>query len=79
MKIEISNPEGAAEPSAIGNAICRCMRWDVDNNHAIIYVSPRLESGWLEYGLLIQNAECKQIIFIGMIQREPQAQFEFHS
>lgn len=79
MKIEIIDPDGAAIPEAIGQAVCRAMRWDTDENQAIIYVNPRLENGWLEYQLSIQTKECKGIIFIGMVQRQPNTEFEFHS
>lgn len=79
MKIEIVDPNGVVESVALGNAVFHCMRWDTNENKAIIYVKPRLEYQWLEYGLLIETKESERIIFISMIQRQPGAEFEFHS
>lgn len=79
MKIEIIDPDGVAIPEAIGHAVCRCLRWDTNENQAIIYVNSRLTDGWLEYAICIQTKECKVIIFIGMVQRNLSSKFEFHS
>jgi len=35
--------------------------------------------GWLEWLLVLRRSDASLIITIGMIQRTPEAEFEFHS
>jgi len=78
MHIEIiGNPDGERE--AFMQAMARLLRWGDPNLRARVMCSERNESGWLEWLIWIGNAEGQHRITIGMIQRSPDAEFEFHS
>ena len=62
------------EPEAYLAACRRLLRWGGENTSAIVYVASRRRDGWLEWGIQIVGS-----IHIGMIQRTPGAEFEFHS
>jgi hypothetical protein len=36
-------------------------------------------AGWLEYLIVIRDADVRNVITIGLIQRQPGAEFECHS
>lgn len=46
--------------------------------HADVYVSPRTEGGWLEYGVNLKY-ETGGGMFLGVIQRTPNDNIEVHS
>lgn len=58
---------------AATRAARRQMRDDYDT-HVDIYAAHRLPSGWIEYTVRVRNG-----ITIGVIQREPGAEYEAHS
>lgn len=82
MKIEIHNAE-QAEITALTKAIERaCQYSQCSADHIEIAVSPRGSTcsnpDWLEYGIsIIKNNSLS--IYIAMIQRKLDAEFEFHS
>ncbi len=82
MKIEIHNAE-QAEITALMKAIERACRYsNCSADHIEIAVSPRGSlfdpPDWLEYGIsIIKNNSL--LIYIAMIQRKLDAEFEFHS
>ena len=61
-------------------AVCRrLLRWGDENLQATVHVHPRDMHGWLEWLLVLRRSDASLIITIGMIQRTPEAEFEFHS
>lgn len=83
MKIEIHNAE-QAEITALMKAIERACRYSkCSADHIEIYVEPRGSQSssnkeWLEYGIqVMKNGSLS--IYIAMIQRKLDAEFEFHS
>lgn len=81
MKIETFGDGG--EHEAIGKACQRAYSFAPECN-AIIYIKPRSTGGsdpvgWLEYGILFRNTNGINQMYIGMIQRSPGAEYEFHS
>ena len=85
MQIEV--PYGKPEPESLGRAVIHALRWESCLSpflHAVIHCNERLASGWLEYIIVLHrpNDEVhKNSIYLsmGMIQREPGAEYEFHS
>ena len=72
----------AFEAVAFGRACQRALQLthgaETDRRVEII-TQPRKESGWLEYYINVFDSEDKRIIMVAMIQRTPDAEFEFHS
>lgn len=66
------------EYEAFRAACTRVLRWG-DDTSARIHTNPREDSGWLEWLIVIDNADGTRAITIGLIQREPGAPFECHS
>ncbi|MDI1362570.1 hypothetical protein [Methylotenera sp.] len=66
------------EPNALAAALThteRFDRWD-----AKVFVQKRLPSGWLEYGLSYFNPNnAEHQLYVALVQRTPDAEFEFHS
>lgn len=61
------------------NTVLRAGFWQEDNREVVIYLHPRQSTGWLEYGINVTDLTGKRVIYIGAIQRHPQAESEFHS
>lgn len=76
MIIEIINRE-LAEHDALVNALARTL-YHQNVKKVTIFVNERDKHAWLEYGLKFEYTHGGQM-FIGMIQREQGAQYEFHS
>lgn len=83
MQIEIHNAE-QAEVQPLLKAIERACRYcQRSADHIEIYVEPRGSQSssnkeWLEYGIqIMKNGSVS--IYIAMIQRTKDAEFEFHS
>lgn len=89
MNITIIDEGGCVEPEAISKAVMRANRFDGDGKTATIFVRGRAGNGagfhfpdppgWLEYLIVIQHADGRPYMTIGMIQRSVGAEFEFHS
>ena len=85
MQIEVlyDNPE----PEALGRAVIHALRWKDCQSpplRAVIHCNSRLASGWLEYIIVLRrpaDETYKDSIYLsmGMIQRSPEAEYEFHS
>lgn len=84
MQIVIKNAE-KSEPEALAKAIERAKRWDGDTkveihcNDRVPDNAPYQQPGWLEYSIIVYDGADKLVIFICMIQRNKDADFEFHS
>jgi hypothetical protein len=78
MKIEFLGEIGN-EGDAYIAACRRILRWGNPDIDATVFVNPRAKGGCLEWGMTLRNAEGKVVIFIGMLQRTPESEFEFHS
>ena len=76
--IRINILGGEPELEAFGEAAKRLLRWSNDIT-CDLHVTPRTADGWLEYGLDLKRATGEHQIFIGMIQRTPGEDWEFHS
>lgn len=76
MIIEIHD-RGDAEDAALQAALQR-IALHQHLERVDVFIEPRKKDGWLEYGIKFQYAPAGQL-FVGMIQREPGANFEFHS
>lgn len=76
MIIEIIDRE-FAESEALQTALVRTL-WHQNVSRVTIFVNPRDKEGWLEYGLKFEYTTGGQM-FVGMIQRNPGASYEFHS
>lgn len=69
-----------ADLNHLMNTILKAASWDVNDNHVLIVITARAPSGWLEYGINVTRAGDKsRVIYIGAIQRQPNAESEFHS
>ena len=79
MKIEVVFD--TPEPEALGTAIIRALRFTNSESplDAEIQCNTRLASGWLEYLIVLRRPDLSHYMTIGMIQREPGAEYEFHS
>ena len=79
MKIEVVFD--TPEPEALGYAVIRALRFSNPDNplNAEIQCNSRLASGWLEYLIVLRRPDLSHYMTIGMIQREPGAEYEFHS
>lgn len=83
MRIEIHKAE-QAESVALMKAIERAVQYSkCSADHIEIYVEPRGTQSfgnpqWLEYGIQIMK-NGKLSIYIAMIQRTTESEFEFHS
>lgn len=84
MKIEILAAE-AAEKDALFAAIEKCQQYDNADAFTIICqdrvpadAPPYKHPGWLEYRIVINWGDGHSLC-IGMIQRNIDEQFEFHS
>lgn len=77
MIIQTCGPE--PEPEAMAQACRIAARWEGCN--ATIYVNERTPDGWLEYGIDITRRDPAntRAIYIGLIQRRPDAEWESHS
>lgn len=84
MQITIHSSE-IAEPEALIKAVERVNRWG-ETGVAEIFCRPRVAldapeynmPGWLEYHIMIHMPNNRKYV-IGMIQRSPGAEYEFHS
>lgn len=79
MLIEIFSPE-LAEPEALATALANTTRYSTfgDEVKADIFVSPRKDTGWLEYGIKYTFPQ-NHGLYVAMIQRTPGAEYEFCS
>lgn len=85
MKLNIFNAE-KAEDEALQKAIQRTKAF-ANADHINIHVQPRVPAdaqhyknpGWLEYILVIYTEPKHIYMTLAMIQRKPDAEFEFHS
>jgi len=78
MKIEFIGP-AAGEELAFVNACKRIYRWGAADISVKVYMHPRNANGWLEWIIVIAGEQGDHRITIGMIQREPGKEYEFHS
>jgi hypothetical protein len=78
MKIEIIGTP-AGEEQAFVACMQRIYRWGDSEIDVKVYTRPRTSAGWLEWIIDIHSENGKQVIVIGMIQREPGKEWEFHS
>ena len=78
MKIEFLGHIGN-EGDAYVAACRRVLRWGNPDIDATVYVNPRDKDGSLEWGITLRNSTGNVVIFIGMLQRTPGGEFEFHS
>ena len=85
MQIEVLYDK--PEPEALGRAVIHALRWKNCQSptlRAVIHCNERLASGWLEY-IIVLRRPADEIdrdsiyLSMGMIQREPGAEYEFHS
>mgnify|MGYP001186422859 CR=1 FL=1 len=77
MRIEIVNKIDA-EAEAVSAALKKANRYIPTADEIQIYCSLRSHTGWLEYGIQIKFENGSQL-YLAMIQRRIDAEFEFHS
>lgn len=77
MQIHIINKIDA-EGEAVNAALTKANRYIPTADEIQIYCSLRSHTGWLEYGIQIKF-ENGSTLYIAMIQRHIDAEFEFHS
>jgi hypothetical protein len=78
MKIEFTGSP-AGEEGAFVAACQRIYRWGASDIDVKVHMHPRDTNGWLEWLIVIRDEHGDHRITIGMIQREPGKEFEFHS
>lgn len=76
MIIEIHNRD-LAEQQALAVALGRISNYE-DTERVDLYATPRLNDGWLEYGIKYKFKNSGTL-YVAMIQRKPEAEYEFHS
>ena len=76
------------ETAALAKVHAHIERMSCDTLQQVdVFLSPRVpldaepcrHPGWLEWLLVYQYQGCKNKLTVGMIQRTPDAEFEFHS
>ena len=77
MQIHIINKIDA-EGEAVNAALTKANRYIPAADEIQIYCSLRSHTGWLEYGIQIKFENGSQL-YLAMIQRRIDAEFEFHS
>lgn len=66
-----------SEPDMLMFALRKISNWGNPDAGFTIYTSPRKDSGWLEWQLIILSGD--KSFCIGLIQRSVNAEFESHS
>lgn len=76
--VKISNIQLAmVEPEMLAACLEKAMKYE-DSNIAI-WPKARNQGGWLEWSIDIHSFDKKHKLFLGAIQRDHLANFEFHS
>jgi|SoimicMinimDraft_17_1059745.scaffolds.fasta_scaffold212402_2 hypothetical protein len=78
MKIEFIGEVAVSEAPFLA-ACQRIYRWGASDIDVKVHMHPREPNGWLEWLIVIRDEHGDHRITIGMIQREPGKEFEFHS
>lgn len=77
-RVTVRDDDDVAEEPMINACFRRIAHITGEHDKVTLQVQPRKPNGWLEYGISIVN-RCGSRLYVAAIQREPDAEIEFHS